>query len=232
MTEPREPTDQLGIGATDMTDNTQPDAGSTHIIRYALEMGLLWIDGDGRGKVREALAALDALEAQRESIAAGGVSGPLMGQPQEMPDLSALTERGANAWAGVDAQGLRAGVAPVAANAGSEPVARVNDDGFIVEIGDLLLAPGQKLYLHPSPPEGMVGGWISVEDRLPKLYTEVLIHPRPTAYCCEGEVDTQGRWSYGEYETGFGHHQIACEVTHWMPLPPPPTTSAGSGKGE
>ena len=169
MTEPREPTDQLGIGATDMTDNTQPDAGSTHIIRYALEMGLLWIHGDGRGKVREALAALDALEAQRESIAAGGVSGPLM---------------------------------------------------------------GQKLYLHPSPPEGMVGGWISVEDRLPKLYTEVLIHPRPTAYCCEGEVDTQGRWSYGEYETGFGHHQIACEVTHWMPLPPPPTTSAGSGKGE
>ena len=102
MTEPREPTDQLGIGATDMTDNTQPDAGSAHIIRYALEMGLLWIHGDGRGKVREALAALDALEAQRESIAAGGVSGPLMGQPQEMPDLSALTERGAKAWAGVD----------------------------------------------------------------------------------------------------------------------------------
>ena len=85
---------------------------------------------------------------------------------------------------------------------------------------------------YPSPPAGMAGGWISVEDRLPKLYTEVLIHPRPTAYCCEGEVDTQGRWSYGEYETGFGHHQIACEVTHWMPLPPPPTTSAGSGKGE
>ena len=77
MTEPREPTDQLGIGATDMTDNTQPDAGSTHIIRYALEMGLLWIDGDGRGKVREALAALDALEAQLEAIGAGGV--PLYG---------------------------------------------------------------------------------------------------------------------------------------------------------
>ena len=28
-----------------------------------------------------------------------------------------------------------------------EPVARVNDDGFIVEIGDLLLSPGQNLYL-------------------------------------------------------------------------------------
>ena len=36
-----------------------------------------------------------------------GVSGPPIGQPQAMPDLSQLTERGAVAWAGVDAQGLR-----------------------------------------------------------------------------------------------------------------------------
>ena len=62
-----------------MTDRTQPEAGSTHIIRYALELGLLWIDGDGRDKVREALDALDTLEAQLEAIGAGGVSGPLMG---------------------------------------------------------------------------------------------------------------------------------------------------------
>ena len=90
-----------------MTDNTQPEAGSTHIIRYALEMGLLWIDGSARDKVREALDALDTLEAQLEAIGAGGVTGPLIGQPQAMPDLSAPTERGAKAWAGVDAQGLR-----------------------------------------------------------------------------------------------------------------------------
>ena len=92
-----------------MTDNTQPKAGSTHIIRYALDLGLLWIDGDGRDKVREALDALDTLEAQLEAVGAGGVSGPLIGQPQAMPDLSQLTERGAKAWAGVDAQGLREG---------------------------------------------------------------------------------------------------------------------------
>lgn len=55
-----------------MTDKTQPEAGSTHLIRYALELGLLWIDGDGRNKVREALAALDALEAKLASIGAGG----------------------------------------------------------------------------------------------------------------------------------------------------------------
>ena len=56
-----------------MTDKTRQDSGSTHIIRYALELGLLWIDGDGRDKVREALAALDALEAQLEAVGAGGV---------------------------------------------------------------------------------------------------------------------------------------------------------------
>lgn len=62
-----------------MTDKTRQDSGSTHIIRYALELGLLWIDGDGRDKVREALYALDTLEAQLEAIGAGGVNGPLMG---------------------------------------------------------------------------------------------------------------------------------------------------------
>ena len=63
-----------------MTDKTQPHAGSTHIIRYALELGLLWVAGSGRNKVREALDALDTLEAQLEAIGAGGVSGPLMGR--------------------------------------------------------------------------------------------------------------------------------------------------------
>ena len=57
----------------------------------------------------DALQCAADLEAQLEAIGAGGVSGPLIGQPQAMPDLSQLTERGAKAWAGVDAQGLREG---------------------------------------------------------------------------------------------------------------------------
>ena len=83
------------------------------------------------------IARITDLEAQLEAIGAGGVSGPLIGQPQAMPDLSQLTERGAKAWAGVDAQGLREGftaadMATAAAqgfrdgvasvSAGSEPV--------------------------------------------------------------------------------------------------------------
>ena len=64
---------------------------------------------DLAAELRRQHARITELEAQLEAIGAGGVSGPLMGQPQAMPDLSQLTERGAKAWAGVDAQELRGG---------------------------------------------------------------------------------------------------------------------------
>ena len=73
-----------------MTDRTYPDSGratgQTHIIRYALELGLLWIDGDGRDKVREALDALDTLDAQLDAIGAnaGGESAAIR------PDIQAV----------------------------------------------------------------------------------------------------------------------------------------------
>lgn len=38
---------------------------------------------------------------------------PVVREPQPMPDLTQLTERGAEAWAGVDAQALRAGLEPL-----------------------------------------------------------------------------------------------------------------------
>ena len=77
----------------------------------------LYATGDEHQRDTEAAAAelrrqhtrIAELEAQLESIRAGGVNSPLMGQPQAMPDLTALTERGAKAWAGVDAQALREG---------------------------------------------------------------------------------------------------------------------------
>ena len=55
------------------------------------------------------MAAAQALEDWEQAIGAGVVNGPLIGQPQAMPDLTALTERGAKAWTGVDAQALREG---------------------------------------------------------------------------------------------------------------------------
>ena len=124
-----------------MTDNTQPEA-----LRLAQELDEVPETGADPEFIQECAAVLRRqhtriadLEAQLESIGAGGVNGPLMGQPQAMPDLSQLTERGAKAWAGIDAQGLREGftaadmatasaqgfrdgVASISANAESEPV--------------------------------------------------------------------------------------------------------------
>ena len=131
-----------------MTDNTQPEAGSTHIIRYALELGLLWVDGDGRHKVREALDALDTLEAQLEAIGAGGVSGPLMGRASlsanagEPVASRAFLERALSAMEGVI------------------DVADRNTTEFdalrscVVDLTLMLFKPQA---CHPSPPDGIAG---------------------------------------------------------------------------
>ena len=132
----------------------------------------------------EALQCAADLEAQLEAIGAGGVSGPLIGQPQAMPDLSQLTERGAKAWAGVDAQGLREGftaadmatvsaqgfrdgmasVSPV-----SEPVATVFTMEALTPGGGVKyhatihkpLPAGTKLYAAPHP--ALSAGWQPIE---------------------------------------------------------------------
>lgn len=227
-----------------MTDNTQPEAGSTHIIRYALEMGLLWIAGDGRDKVREALDALDTLETQLASIRAGGVTGPLVGQPQAMPDLSALTERGAKAWAGVDAQGLREGftaadmataaaqgfrdgVASLSANAG-EPVAWLYEspmpDGSVftgasaerLQVG-VGTPPGtieKPLYLA-APPTAQAEGWR-------------LIPVEPT-----GEMLTAAEMALYEARSTLGRyaaHKAAYRAL-LAAAPPPPTSVEGVEHG-
>jgi hypothetical protein len=44
-------------------------------------------------ELRRQHARIAELESELEAIGAGGVSGPLVGQPQAMPDLSQLTER-------------------------------------------------------------------------------------------------------------------------------------------
>lgn len=212
-----------------MTDDTQPEA------RDFAD----WLEAVGGGGVsanhcaallREQHARIAELEAQLEAIGAGGVSGPLMGQPQEMPDLSALTERGAKAWAGVDAQGLREGVAC----AGSEPVAWVDERArrwlansrslsatitTKLEKGKSFERP-TPLYLHPSPPEGMVGGWIASKDQMPP----------PGVRVFWGDVDSHrvgyDSWAGDDYRWA---------PSHWMHIPEfpaQPTTSAGSGKGE
>lgn len=72
-------------------------------------IGLNGIEDTATHLLVQAALALQRQADELAAIGAGGVSGPLLGQPQAMPDLSQLTERGAKAWAGVDAQALRDG---------------------------------------------------------------------------------------------------------------------------
>lgn len=128
------------------------------------------------------------------------------------------------------AQGFRDGVASVAASAGSEPVAWKHDCAA-------LLANDVELWIdacphcgkprmhatqaaHPSPPEGMVGGWIASKDQMPP----------PGVRVFWGDVDSHrvgyDSWAGDDYRWA---------PSHWMHIPEfpaPPTTPAGSGKGE
>lgn len=146
---------------------------------------------------------------------------------------------------------FQAGRASLAASAGSESVEL--DHIACIEGGELRYMTGRKapsydcelyampggksappLYTHPSPPEGKVGGWISVDERLPEPNVEVLCAGQgwgnPFVTACYYD-DERREWypinTHWTDSTGSAQYP-----THWMPLPPPPTTSAGSGKGE
>lgn len=141
-----------------MTDRTHPDSGratgAAHIIRYALELGLLWIAGDGLDKVREALDALDTLEAQLEAVGAGGVSGPLMGRA--------------------------------------------------------------------APPTAQAEGWRPISTA-PRDGTEVLADTSGLGRVVVYWDDEESQWG-----AGLGYLDRGAP-THWMPLPPPPTSAEGVG---
>lgn len=51
--------------------------------------------------------------------------------------------------------------------------------------------------------------WISVEERLPEPWKEVLIYRGEEMAIVSSEVTPDGRWLFSN-------------VTHWMPLPEPP----------
>ena len=152
-----------------------------------------------------------------------------------------------------ESRGFRDGVASVAASAG-EPVATVFTMEALTPGGGVkyhatihkALPAGTKLYTHPSPPDGMVGGWMPIETA-PKDGTAIDLWRvgggrEPCAvwglppHCC-GEMGRLCDSDWHDYQQGwvtdwFDEPEPDSEFTHWMHLPPQPTTSAGSGKGE
>lgn len=68
------------------------------------------------------------------------------------------------------------------------------------------------------------GGWISVKDRLPENMTPVLAFmPTRSGGLIEIGILINKIWRWGHWED-LSDDEIPghLEVTHWMPLPPPP----------
>lgn len=57
--------------------------------------------------------------------------------------------------------------------------------------------------------------WISVEDRLPMNYIDVLVFDAVKKFTTVGAMN-----SYGEWEV-LGRRSYDLYITHWMPLPKP-----------
>lgn len=152
------------------------------------------------------------------------------------------------------AQGFRDGVASLAASAGSEPVAAIHwpiggPPRLMWHSNAALHAAIRKaheghqsdvpLYPHPSPPEGMVGGWQDIATA-PKDGTYLLLWEQystnPFVGCwafgswsvSHEHVDAEGGWDGANVVDSISQDRI----THWMPLPPPPISFADSRKGE
>lgn len=144
--------------------------------------------------------------------------------------------------------------ASLAANAGSEPVAAIHwpiggPPRLMWHSNAALHAAIRKaheghqsdvpLYDHPSPPEGMVGGWQDIATA-PKDGTYLLLWEQystnPFVGCwafgswsvSHEHVDAEGGWDGANVVDSISQDLI----THWMPLPPPPTSFADSRKGE
>lgn len=110
------------------------------------------------------------------------------------------------------------------------------------------------LYAHHSPTEGMVGGWIALPGALPEPGVPVLLdigekYPIRAMWAAKHtlEVGMEDDSGFGEYDEATDTYYCPegwyewneHEETHWAVdktprawAPLPPTTSAGSGKGE
>ena len=88
-----------------------------------------------------------------------------------------------------------------------------------------LMRPGPVV---AAPPTAQAEGWISVDERLPEPDGPVLAH--------NGKWTGVAAWMSGEYleplERWQDEHREFIEmmgpaITHWMPLPPAPTSAEG-----
>lgn len=91
--------------------------------------------------------------------------------------------------------------------------------------------------LNPSPPEGMVGGWMPIETA-PKDGSYLLLWEQYS------DAPFVGYWSGGSWSVSHEHvdaeggwdganvvDALSMPITHWMPIPAPPTSAEGVEHG-
>ena len=209
-----------------MTDRTQPDSGriitSSDILLHDAETALLYEElraaiDDGHESMThsDALAEIAAiraenteLRAQLEAIGAGGVSGPLVGR------------------------------VPLSANAG-EPVAwqyrSLPDVGGVwfdctKERADLRAARPEiweVRALYAAPPTAQAQGWQSIETA-PKEGVFLVFMQDEVRPARRMQV---ANWHPNVKIVGGLFAFVRAKVTHWMPLPNPPTSAEGVEHG-
>lgn len=88
------------------------------------------------------------------------------------------------------------------------------------------LSDGVALYLA-APKQAEAPGWISADERLPPMYTEVMVYPYPGNDQLTAELRKDG-WVYSYYTQGLGYEEerLSSPRTHWMPLPAAPRSEA------
>ena len=119
------------------------------------------------------------------------------------------------------AQGFRDGVASLAASAGGPVVNRATViewlDANDIEVTDRQLGG---LFNFSAPPTAQAEGWMDIATA-PKDGTRVLL---VIDHGEHGDKVWTGLWANG-WMVSYG--KAASQPTHWMTLPPPPTSAEG-----
>lgn len=173
---------------------------------------------NGISGIQQPLSIRDSrrLMARKVEAAHGIAARPLTASPTAQPSVEPVGERRQYFYKVFDCK---------ARDADEPGCICWHDEGT----GPLVSEPERIKHWRTTPPPAPVllsDAWISVDERLPEPWTDVLISPRPTDYCCEGQVDHKGQWTYAEYEAHFGQVTHKIQPSHWMPLPPPPIEQA------
>ena len=155
--------------------------------------------------------------------------------PAEQPDLTKLTERGAKAWAGVDAQALRDGTyqqgATKAAPAGFVPVAAFDRlHAHAESLAARLLAASPTPPAEQQATKETSGGFHVWRDisTAPKDGSRFVAIGYNYGLYSEGRHICVAQWFRGCWmETSDWNEASELQhLTHWLPLPSPPDNAA------